>query len=216
MLEQLHHILDIPFIVNTFGYPGLFAIVFAETGLLFGFFLPGDSLMITAGILAAKGLLNIFILIPLLFAAAVIGDSVGYAIGHKLGRKLFKREDSLLFHKDHLVKAKAFYDKHGGKTIIIARFMPLIRTFAPVVAGMAEMPYPLFLLYNVVGAVLWAVGLTLLGFFVGNLIPEKYFEPLIFLVIFLSISPALYHALKTKEQRQKMVAFVTSLLKKKK
>ncbi len=216
MLEQLHNILDIPFIVNTFGYPGLFAIVFAETGLLFGFFLPGDSLMITAGILAAKGLLNIFILVPLLFSAAVIGDSVGYTIGHKLGRKLFKREDSLLFHKDHLLKAKAFYDKHGGKTIIIARFMPLIRTFAPVVAGMAEMPYSLFLLYNIVGALLWAVGLTLLGFFVGNLIPEQYFEPLIFLVIFLSISPALYHALKTKEQRQKMIAFVTSLLKKKK
>lgn len=201
MLEQIKSVLDVEFLIRAFGYPGLFAIVFAETGLFFGFFLPGDSLMITAGLLASQGILDIAILCPLLFTAAVAGDSVGYAIGHKVGRRLFNREDSIFFHKKHLITAKNFYDKHGGKTIIIARFLPIVRTFAPVVAGMAEMKYRTFVLFNLIGACIWAVGLTLIGYFLGQFIPEKYFEPLIFAVIFLSLFPAFYHGLKTKEQR---------------
>ena len=211
MLEALHKILDVNFLINTFGYSGLFAVVFAETGLMIGFFFPGDSLLITAGIFAEKGVLNIFYLIPLLFVAATLGNIVGYFFGHKVGKRLFNREDSLLFHKKHVRTAQAFYHKHGGKAIIIARFIPIIRTFAPIVAGMADMHYPTFLIYNIIGSLLWAVGLTVLGFFVGQLIPDKYFEPIILFVILLSISPALYHAVSTKEKRGKLLAILKNL-----
>src|SRR3989344_3521441 len=150
-MEALLH-LDIKQLVESFGYIGLFEIIFAESGLLIGFFLPGDSVLFTAGFLASQDILNIYILVPLLFVAAVVGDSVGYTFGHKVGKRLFTKEDSIFFHKDHLIKAKNFYDKHGGKTVTIARFLPFVRTFAPIVAGIGDMPYPKFLVYNVVGA----------------------------------------------------------------
>lgn len=213
MLEQVRHFLDVDFLINTFGYPGLFGIVFAETGLFFGFFFPGDSLLIAAGIFAAKGVLSIPILIPLLFIAATLGNIVGYFFGHKIGKRIFNREDSLLFHKNHVRNAQAFYHKHGGKAIIIARFIPIIRTFAPIVAGMADMHYSTFLIYNLIGSLLWAVGLTFVGFFVGQLIPDKYFEPIILFVILLSISPALYHAVNTKEKRTNLFAGLKRLLR---
>ena len=208
--------LEVEFLIKTFGYIGLFAIVFAETGLFFGFFLPGDSLLFTAGILASRDILSIVPLCAIVFSAAVIGDSTGYAIGRHFGKKLFKKEDSIFFHKNHLARAKQFYDKHGGKTIILARFMPIIRTFAPVVAGMGEMHYPKFLFYNVIGAALWAIGLPVLGFYLGNAIPniDLYLLPIIAFIILLSISPGIYQAVKTKERRLHLYSFVRSLFAK--
>lgn len=208
---------EIDLFIKTFGYFGLFAIIFAETGLMIGFFLPGDSLLFTAGILASQGFFNIALLCLVMFVAAVTGDSVGYAIGHKFGKRLFHREDSMLFHKDHLIRAKNFYDKHGGKTIILARFMPIIRTFAPVVAGMADMPYSKFLTYNIVGGILWAIGLPVAGFFLGRAIPDidKYLLPIIALIIITSVAPAFYHGLKTKEQRHYAYHKVKSIIRRK-
>lgn len=184
----------------------LFSIVFAETGLLIGFFLPGDSLLFTAGILSSQEYLNIFLLIPVLFVAAVAGDTAGYFFGHRVGRRLFQRKESFLFRKDHLMKAEAFYEKHGGKTIILARFMPVIRTFAPIVAGISQMHYRSFISYNLIGAALWAIGLPLLGYFLGKLIPDidKYLLPIIGLIVIASVAPPILEVLKSKEQRIKL------------
>lgn len=206
---------DLASLIETAGYIGLFAIIFAETGLLIGFFLPGDSLLFTAGFLASQGIFNIYLLCALLFIAAVVGDSVGYWIGQKYGKRLFKKEDSIFFHKNHLIRAKAFYEKHGGKTIIIARFMPVIRTFAPVIAGIGDMEYKTFLAYNVVGALLWAIGLPALGFVLGSSIPDvdKYLLPIVGLIVLISIAPGAYHALKTKEQRAELMRLLKSLRK---
>jgi len=191
------------------GYTGIVAIIFAESGLLIGFFLPGDSLLFTAGFLASQGFFHIVPLILLSILAAIFGDSVGYAFGHRVGRKIFKREDSILFHKDNLLKAEAFYEKHGGKAIILARFMPVIRTFAPILAGVGTMKYSKFLGYNIVGGVLWAAGLPFLGYFLGNTIPDvdKYLLPIIIFIILLSISPSLIHILRTKEDRERLLKF---------
>ena len=190
--------IDIEALINSVGWPGLFLIVFAETGLLIGFFLPGDTLLITAGLLCQRGTLNIagenglWLLIPLLIAAAVLGDAVGYQIGRHMGPRLFTREDSRLFHRSHLEKASAFYDRHGGKTIIIARFLAFIRTFAPTVAGAARMPYERFAFFNVTGAILWVVSMTLAGYFIGKTIPnvELFFTGLIVLMVGASAAPA--------------------------
>jgi membrane-associated protein len=195
---------DLAELIKTFGYIGIWAIVFIESGLLVGFFLPGDSLLFTAGFIASQGYLNIWILMLGCFIAAVTGDSVGYYIGHRYGKRLFHREDSVLFHKDHLVKAEKFYEKHGGKTIILARFMPFIRTFAPVVAGIGNMKYSAFLTYNLIGGFLWAIGVTYAGYVLGRIIPDvdKYLLPAIGLIVLISTAPAIYHALKTKESRK--------------
>src|SRR3990167_8812032 len=171
---------DLVALIQAVGYVGLFAIVFAETGLFIGFFLLGDSLLFTAGLLASQGIFNIYFLLPLLFSAAVIGDSTGYFIGHKFGKRLFERERSRFFNKEHLLRAKHFYQKHGGKTIILARFIPVIRTFAPIVAGMADMKYSTFLFFNIFGGLLWAIGMPALGFFLGASIPDidRYLLPI--------------------------------------
>jgi membrane-associated protein len=205
---------DLVFLIETVGYVGLFAIVFAETGLLIGFFLPGDSLLFTAGFLASQGIFNIYLLCVILFVAAVTGDSTGYYIGHRYGRRLFHKEDSLLFHKDHLIRAKNFYEKHGGKTIILARFMPIIRTFAPVVAGIGEMQYAKFLSYNIVGGALWAIGMPVIGFLLGSIIPDvdRYLLPIVGLIVFVSIAPGLYHGLKTKEKRKALLTAASTML----
>lgn len=207
---------DLETLIKTGGYLGLFAIIFAETGLLVGFFLPGDSLLFTAGILASQGFLDIKIVLFTLFFAAVAGDNTGYFIGHKFGKKLFHKEDSLLFHKEHLVRAKSFYEKHGGKTIIIARFMPIIRTFSAIVAGIGDMPYAAFLTFDIIGGLLWAVGIPLLGFFLGSVIPDidKFLLPIIALIIFFSILPGLQAILKNKENRDKIVRYIASIIKK--
>lgn len=182
-------------LILTTGYLGLFFIVFAESGLLFGFFLPGDSLLITAGLLASRGYFDIKLLIIVTAVAAILGDSVGYWFGDKAGPRIFKKEDSLLFHKKNIIRANEFYKKHGGKTIIIARFMPFIRTFAPIVAGVGEMEYRRFLSFNVFGGIFWVLTTTLGGYLLGNVIPniEQYFLIIILIVIFVSALPGLVH-----------------------
>jgi membrane-associated protein len=180
-------------------YLTVFGIVFAESGLLIGFFLPGDSLLFTAGFLASQPRfgLNIAVLAVGAFIFAVIGDSVGYSIGRNVGRRLFQREDSLLFHKKHLLKAEAFYERHGGKAIVLARFMPIIRTFAPLVAGMGQMHYARFVAYNLIGGLLWGSGMSLAGYFFGSALPaeqvDKYLLPVIFLIIIVSLLPSVIH-----------------------
>lgn len=204
--------IDLEQIIQTIGLIGLFAVIFAESGLLIGFFLPGDSLLFTAGFLASQGVFNIHVLALLCFIAAVTGDSVGYTFGKRFGPRIFKRDDSLLFHKDHLVKAQLFYEKHGGKTIILARFMPVIRTFAPIVAGAGNMEYKRFLMFNVVGGLIWGVGLPYAGYFLGKLIPpdmiDKVLLPVIALIIIVSVAPGLYHLLKDKSTRDKLIAAI--------
>ncbi len=198
-MQFLH--LDLVPLIKTGGYLLIFAFVFAESGLFIGFFLPGDSLLFTAGFLASQGYLNIWILAIGAFFFAVLGDNVGYAFGKKVGVKLFTKEDSWLFKKSHLEKAQKFYEDHGRKTIILARFMPIVRTFAPIVAGMGNMDYKIFFLYNIVGGFLWAVGLSLMGYILGNAIPDidRYLLPIIGGIIFISILPPIVHVLRNKE-----------------
>jgi membrane-associated protein len=188
----LHRLTDVENLVRIGGLTAMTAIVFAETGLMIGFFLPGDSLLVTAGVFAATGQLNIWTLNALLIVAAIAGDTVGYWFGRRVGPALFKRPKSLLFNPDHLRRAHDFYEKHGGKTIIIARFIPIIRTFAPIVAGMGEMNYRRFLSFNVFGGLLWVVLMTGIGYFLGQ-IPgvREHIEIVIIIVVFLSILPGI-------------------------
>ena len=173
------------------GYVALVAIVFTETGLLVGFFLPGDSLLITAGLVAAAGGLDIWLLNGLLIVAAIVGDSVGYAIGYRAGPRIFTREDSRWFNRRHLVRTREFYERHGGKTIVLARFIPIIRTFAPVVAGVGRMEYRRFLTYNVLGGIGWVSGLTWAGYVLGRTIPDigRYIHIVIGIVVIVSVIP---------------------------
>lgn len=177
----------------------LFAIVFAETGLVVMPFLPGDSLLFAVGALTGGGLLNLYIVLPVLIAAAIIGDSVNYAVGRHFGKRAFSKENARLFNPSSIAKTQRFYEKHGGKTIILARFLPIIRTFAPFVAGIGHMEYRLFFAYNVAGAVLWVVSLTLLGHFFGS-IPfiKENFEYAIIVIILVSVLPAVYEFIKHK------------------
>ncbi len=195
---------------------GVLIVIFAESGLLIGFFLPGDSLLFTTGFLIYSGVLdfNIHLLIFFLFLAAVFGDSVGYTFGRRVGRPLFKRKNSRLFKQEYLEKAQDFYEKHGGKTIILARFIPIVRTFAPVVAGVSRMKYRVFLSYNIIGGLLWTAGLTYAGFFLGKLFEELGMEidqvllPIVALIILLSILPPLIHVMKDKKNRDSLWALI--------
>jgi membrane-associated protein len=186
---------NVPELIRLVGLYGMIFIVFAETGLMVGFFLPGDSLLVTAGIFAARGDLNIVTLIPCLIVAAIVGNATGYFIGHKAGQALYSRPNSLLFRREHLVRTHEFYERHGGKTIILAQFMPIVRTFAPVVAGAADMTYRRFATYNVVGAVLWIVSMSLTGYYLGRVVGQDALEKKLHLVvggvIFLSLLPAI-------------------------
>ena len=205
---------DLIALVKTVGYAGLTFIVFAESGLLIGFFFPGDSLLFTAGFLASQEVLNVYLLVPLMFVAAVAGDSAGYAFGRRVGPAIFKREDSVIFHKAHLERARVFYERHGGKTIVLARFMPIVRTFAPILAGVGNMNYRTFLFFNLIGGALWAIGLTLLGFFLGSVVPnvDRYLLPIIALIIFLSVLPSIIHILRDKPMRGQILASIKSFL----
>lgn len=207
---------DLVSLIKTAGYLGLFGIVFAESGLFVGFFLPGDSLLFTAGILAAQGFLNIWILAPLVFLGAVLGDNFGYGFGRKVGPMIFKREDSIIFHKDNLERAKAFYEKYGKKTIILARFLPGVRTFAPILAGVGEMHYGTFVSYNIIGGLIWGVGMPFLGYFLGNTIPniDRYLLPIIIFIIVVSVLPMLRHILKNPEDRRRIVLGIKKIFKK--
>ena len=195
LVDLFHQLTNVRELVRVGGYVGLTAIIFAETGLLVGFFLPGDSLIVTAGLLSAQPQfgLNVYVLGVLLTVAAIIGNSVGYAIGRATGPRLFTRDDSLLFKKKHLYRAQDFYQKHGGKTLVIARFMPIVRTFVPVVAGLANMPLKAYTAYNVLGAVAWIWSMLFIGHFLGRVVPgiDKHIEPMILVIIALSFLPAL-------------------------
>ncbi len=210
-LEQLALFgFDIEGLIKWGGVILVAAIIFAESGLLIGFFLPGDSLIFTAGFLVSQGVLefNIWWLAVILFVAAVAGDSVGYTFGHRVGRRLFHRKESMLFSVDNLRKAEAFYEKHGGKTIIIARFIPIIRTFAPIVAGISKMHYRNFIAYNLVGGALWAGGITLAGYFLGawftsiGLGIDQVLLPAIIIILLISIAPPAIHILKDPKSRK--------------
>jgi len=192
-----HQVTDVETLVRVGGITAMTIIVFAETGLLVGFFLPGDSLLVTAGVFAAVGQLNIVHLNLILIAAAILGDTVGYWFGRKAGPALFTRPKSPFFNPAHLRRAHDFYEKHGGKTIVLARFMPIVRTFAPIVAGMGKMEYRRFLSFNVFGGALWVLSMTLIGYFLGQ-IPgvKEHIEIVIIAVIFLSILPGIIAAAK--------------------
>jgi membrane-associated protein len=203
--DLFHRIYDVEFLVRTGGLLVLIAIVFIETGLFVGFFLPGDSLLVTAGIFAARGDLDLLTLNITLSAAAIAGDTVGYAIGARTGPKIFTRENSLFFNRKHLISAKEFYDRHGGFTIFVARFLPIIRTFAPVVAGVGAMQYRKFLAYNIFGGIFWVMSTTLAGYFLGKIIPniEERIHVIIVIVIVLSLLPA---AIKVATEKLKVRA----------
>lgn len=229
-------------LIRTAGYLGMFAIIFAESGLLIGFFLPGDSLLFTAGFLASsagsavlaelsKGSnsaplsFSLPVLLVGFFLCAVIGDNVGYAFGRRVGKRLFQREDNIFFHKKNIVRAQEFYEKHGGKTIILARFIPVVRTFAPIVAGIGEMHYRAFLMFNLVGGLLWAIGVTLAGYFLGDALlstfhikpdeVDKILLPIIFIILVISVLPVFLHIWRDEEMRNGILSKV-GLAKKKK
>jgi membrane-associated protein len=185
------------------GYALLVAIVFTETGLLIGFFLPGDSLLITAGLVAAAGVLDIWWLTGLLSVAAIAGDSVGYSIGARIGPRLFTREQSLLFNPSHVERTRRFYARHGAKTIVIARFVPIVRTFAPVVAGVGQMAYRKFLFYNVAGGLGWVISMTWAGYLLGHAVPniDRHIHVIVIVVILLSLIPIAVEVLRERRAR---------------
>jgi membrane-associated protein len=191
-------------LLRSFGTIGLFLIVFAESGLLIGFFLPGDSLLFTAGLFAAKGDLNLPVILIGCFIAAVAGDQVGYAFGRRVGPSIFSRPNSKLFKQEYVQRADEFFESHGAKTIVLARFVPVVRTFAPILAGVGSMKYRTFVTYNVIGGFIWAVGVTSLGYFLGEQIGEdnidKYLLPIIAVIIFISVLPAVIEVLRHRRK----------------
>ncbi|MFI5252568.1 MAG: DedA family protein [Bacteroidota bacterium] len=201
--ELLHHLTSVEDIIVWGGYIGLTAVIFSENGLLVGFFLPGDSLLVTAGIFCARGYFNIWYLVVLLCVASILGTSVGYYIGFKTGKKIFTRENSLFFKKSHLIHAHNFYEKYGAITIVLARFMPIVRTFAPVVAGVGEMNYPKFMMYNIIGGIGWIVSMLLIGYTLGSMIPDidKHINLVIGIVIFASLLPGIIKYFRAKHAR---------------
>ena len=204
---------DLEGLILAIGLLGLFAIIFAESGLFFGFFLPGDSLLITAGVLASAHpeQLPILLVITVCFVAAVTGDAVGYAFGYRIGRRLYERPESRFFKKSHLLAAEQFYERHGGKTIVIARFLPFVRTFAPIVAGTARMSYRRFALFNFTGAILWAIGLPLAGYALGEAFGEqldRYLLIILVVVVALSVLPTAIHIFRNN--REEIMARVRS------
>ena len=203
-MQSLHdffsRLSDLPSLVQWAGLFGIAAIIFSETGLLVGVFLPGDSLLVTAGLFAAKGYLNVYTLAPTLTLAAICGNSVGYFIGRTTGPRIFNRENSLFFNKKHAMRAHAFYEKHGRKTIVLAQFMPIIRTFAPVIAGVGGMRFPTFIAFNVIGAITWIWSMVGIGYFLGSRVPgiDQHIEIVIAIVIFISILPGLISAYRAR------------------
>lgn len=208
---------DLSQLIQTVGYAGLFGIIFAESGLLFGFFLPGDSLLFTAGLLASQGILFLPIILVGCFLAAVLGDNVGYIFGHKVGKKLFTREDSIFFHKSYIKKAQEYYERHGAKTIVLARFIPVVRTFAPIVAGIADMNYKTFITYNLIGGIIWAIGIPTAGYYLGKLIPDvdQYLLPIVLVIVFSSVLPQIIHIIRDKNHRKELISGIKKLYKNK-
>jgi membrane-associated protein len=208
LIDLFHKVYNVPGLIRIGGLAAMAAVVFAETGLLVGFFLPGDSLLVTAGVFCTSAtpgeapLLNIVTLCLVLIVAAIAGDTVGYWIGAKAGPKIFTREQSLFFSRKHLLRTREFYERHGGKTIIIARFMPIVRTFAPVVAGVGQMSYRRFLSFNVFGGIGWVTSMTMLGFSLGKIYPQitKQIDKVVILIIFLSLIPGAVSYLSNRKK----------------
>lgn len=201
-MDSLLHFLDPLFIVQTLGLIGVIAIIFAESGLFFGFFFPGDSLLFTAGFLASQGFINIWFLVIGAALAAIAGDNVGYWFGARVGPRIFQKEDSFFFHKKHLIRTQEFYHRHGKKTIILARFVPIVRTFAPILAGVGQMDYRTFWRFNLIGGVIWGAGMPLAGFVLGSVIPnvDRYLLPIVILIIIVSFIPVFMEFLKARNQ----------------
>jgi membrane-associated protein len=201
--DFFHRFSNLPELVQWAGLIGLTVIVFSETGLLVGFFLPGDSLLVTAGLLAATGYLNVYELAPILTLAAISGNSLGYFIGRTSGPRIFTRENSLFFNKKHAIRAAQFYEKHGRKTIVLAQFMPIIRTFSPVIAGVGGMKFRTFLTFNVLGAFLWVWSMLGIGYFLGNYIPgvDQHIEIVVIIVVFISLLPGLISGYRSRRAR---------------
>ena len=208
LTDFFHRISNLPDLVQWAGLFGIAAIIFSETGLLVGVFLPGDSLLVTAGLFAAKGFLNIYALPPVLLAAAICGNSVGYFIGRTTGPRIFRRENSLFFNKKHAIRAHEFYEKYGRKTIVLAQFMPVIRTFAPVIAGVGGMRFRQFIAFNIIGAISWIGSMLGIGYFLGNTIPgiDQHIEIVVAIVIFISILPGLISALRARRRSRRYAA----------
>jgi len=202
---------DLEQTIRTIGLFGVFGVVFAETGLLIGFFLPGDSLLFTAGFLASQGFFDIAWLSVGCFVACVLGNVAAYAFGARVGRKLFERPNSRFFRREHLEKAHAFYEKHGAKALVLARFIPGVRVFAPIVAGTSLMDYRKFTLVNVIGGALWAFGLTWAGYWLGHAIPnvDRYLLPIVALIVFVSVLPAVIHVWRDPAQRAAILRFLS-------
>jgi len=203
LLDLWHRLYDLEGLIRWGGYVALTVIIFSETGLLVGFFLPGDSLLVTAGLLSSQGFLSIAILATILPAAAIVGQTLGYALGKAAGPHLFKREDSLFFKRSNLLRAHEFYEKYGGVTVVLARFMPIVRTFVPVVAGAAVMNYRRFQLYNITGGAAWVWSMLMIGYILGRSIPgiEKHIDLVIAIVIFLSLMPAVIGWLRRRRHQ---------------
>lgn len=190
-------------LIEAIGYIGVFGIVFAETGLFLGFFFPGDSLLFVAGFLASQGLFSLPLLLLGIFISGVLGNLLGYEFGRRIGPRIFSREDSFIFKKAHVLKAQAFYERHGSKTIVLARFMPIVRTFAPIVAGVANMRFHTFFIYNVIGSLLWTCGLVLLGYFLGQAIDvDRYLLPIVILIVIFSFFPGIVSYLREKYRKK--------------
>ena len=194
---------DVTHLIETGGLLLIALIIFSETGAMLGFFLPGDTLLLSAGVLAASGKLGIVSVIVTIALAAIVGDNTGYFLGHKLGRRLFRKPDGVVFRKEHIDRAEVFYEKHGSKTMLVAHFLPVIRAFVPVTAGAARMPYKQFALFDVIGCVVWSVALTLVGYYVASRIPgiEHYVEPVLILVILFFLTPTIWHVLRDPKMR---------------
>jgi len=190
-------------IVRVIGYAGVTCVIFAESGIFLGFFLPGDSMLFTAGLLASQGFFNIYGLVALTGLAAAAGDSVGYWFGNLVGPTIFSKENSRFFKKDNVQKAHAFYEKHGPKAIVLGRFVPMVRTFVPIVAGVAKMSYPIFLRYNIIGALIWGMGVPVVGYVLGSVIPsaEKYMLPIALGIIAISFIPMFTEYRGTQKRR---------------
>jgi len=202
MIQTIHTLLDPVVIIKAVGLVGVLCVIFAESGLFFGFFFPGDSLLFTAGFLASQGFISPAWLFIGAFIAAVLGDSVGYAFGKRVGPKIFTKEDSFFFNKKYIERSRRFYEKYGKKTIILARFIPIVRTFAPIVAGVGNMSYGTFILYNIVGGFLWSVGVSALGFSLGAIVPnaDSYVTPLVIIIIIVSLIPPAREYMKARRK----------------
>ncbi|MBV9159827.1 MAG: DedA family protein [Candidatus Kaiserbacteria bacterium] len=192
--------LDLETLIKIVGYPGIFAIVFLESGVFFGFFLPGASMLFTGGLLASQGYFNPWVLIPLVTVAAILGDNAGYWFGNKVGIRLFLKPDSRFFRHEHVERAKRFYDKHGVRTVVLARFVPIVRTFVPIIAGVVKMDYRIFFSFNVIGALAWATGVTFLGYYLGEKVPfiQHYLTPIVIVIVIASLVPIFYDYVRGK------------------